>query len=323
MEYKDYYQTLGVSKNADEKEIKKAFRTLAQKYHPDKNSGDADAEKKFKEINEAYTVLSDTEKRSQYDRFGSQWDRYARTGGNPQDFWQQWGGAGGSPGGNHTRTVTPEEFERMFGGMGGGMGSGGFSDFFETLFGGAQPGGFGQPGAGFDGYNAGPSSARRQAPRSSEVPVQITLEEAFSGATRTLANNDGTRFEVTIPKGVKTGSKVRVRDPKGAVLYLKITIEPRFGYKEEGDNLRVSTDVDLYTAVLGGEINVNTIERTIALTIPAGTQNGKIFRLRGLGIPNLKDNSTKGDLLVEVNVVVPTTLTEEQKNLFEQLRDSQ
>ncbi len=315
MDYKDYYKILGVSKNADEKEIKKAFRTLAQKYHPDKNPGDESSEQRFKEINEAYTVLSDKEKRGHYDRFGSQWDRHARGGGNAQDFWQQYGGAGGGMGGNRTRTMTPEEFERLFGSGGmGGMGGGGFSDFFQTLFNGGMGGaGYGQPS-----YQ---QPRQNQRVPKTEVPVKITLEEAFEGATRQLASNTGTRFEVAIPPGVKTGSKVRVKDPDGGVIYLKVKVSPHETFDREKDNLRVSVPVDFYTAVLGGEIEVPTVNRKIVLTVPAGSQGGKVFRLRGLGMPNVKDRSKKGDLLAEIKIIVPTDLSDEQKKLFEDLRD--
>ena len=312
MDYKDYYNTLGVSKSADEKEIKKAFRKLAQKYHPDKNPDDAKAEQRFKEVNEAYTVLSDAEKRRHYDRFGSQWENHTRSGGNTQDFWQQWGGAAnGGMGGSRGRTMSPEEFERMFGG--GGMGGGGFSDFFQTLF----TGGMGAPGQG-QPYRQ--SAQQRQVPRT-EVPVQISLEEAYTGASRQLASNTGTRFEVTIPAGVKTGSKVRVKEPDGGTIYLKIEVARHEDFSREDDNLRTSVPVDLYTAVLGGEIEVPTIDRKIVLTVPAGTQGGKVFRLRGLGMPNVKDKNKKGDLLAEINILVPTDLDEDQKQLFEQLRE--
>ena len=319
MDYKDYYQVLGVSKNADEKEIKKAFRKLAQKYHPDKNPDDPQAEKRFKEVNEAYTVLSDSEKRKHYDRFGSQWDKYARSGGNAQDFWQQYGGSG--MGGGRTRTVTPEEFEQMFGGgMGGGAG---FSDFFQTLFGGGMGGGMGSGmgGSPFGNQGTGYGRGSAAAPQSrTEIPVKISLEEVLTGATRQLASNTDARFEVTIPKGVKTGSKVRVRDPEGRSIYLKVEVKPHDRFTRQEDNLRVSVPVDLYTAVLGGEVEVPTLNRNIVLTVPPGSQAGRAFRLRELGLPNLKDNQKKGDLLAELNVVIPTELTDEQRHLFEQLR---
>lgn len=201
-----------------------------------------------------------------------------------------------------------------------GMGGGGFSDFFQTLFGGSQGGGFRQQGTEYGDFARG-SSARQRAVQSQELAVNITLEEAYAGTTRKLADNEGSRFEVTIPQGVKNGSKVRVRDPKGSTLFLKIQIDPHPTFEREGDNLRIKAAVDLYTAVLGGEIEVPTLGKTVALTIPAGSQNGKTFRLKGLGMPSVKDKSQRGDLLVELSVRIPSQLTEEQKALFKQLRD--
>lgn len=314
MDYKDYYQILGISKKADEKEIKRAFRKLAQQYHPDKNPGDAEAERKFKEVNEANTVLSDPEKRSQYDRFGSQWEQYTRSGGRPEDF--NWGGfGGGNPGGSRTRTMTPEEIEQMM------RGGGNFSDFFETLFGGGlggRPGGsrYRTTGGGF-----GFEPAMNTQPRSQEVPVQVTLEEAFHGATRTLESGDGARVQANIPRGVQTGSKVRMR---GAIdrndVVLKVEVAPHAKFTRTGDDLRVQVAVDLYTAILGGEMAVPTMERTVMLTIPAGTQNGRTFRLRGLGMPKLKQPDQRGDLFAEVAVKLPTELSAEEKELFQKLQ---
>lgn len=311
MEYKDYYKILGVPRNASEQEIKKAFRKLAQQYHPDKNRGDAEAERKFKEVNEANTVLSDKEKRSQYDRFGAQWEQYARAGGNPQDFWSQYqGGRGGQ-----TRTVSPEEFEQMFGG------GSDFSSFFETLFGGGGMGGRrtqGAPGMSFD-FGGARSAPRARA--AAEVPVTVTLEEAYRGTERTLQSDEGTRFQVSIPAGVKSGSKVRVSNAGGmGSLILVVDVKPHPQFTREGDTLRVKVSVDLYTALLGGEVQAPTMERPVILTIPAGTQTGKLFRLRGLGMPKLKNSSEKGDLLVEVDVKLPTDLSSEERALFEQLR---
>lgn len=315
MEYKDYYKTLGVARDASEKDIKKAFRKLAQQYHPDRNPGDKSAEAKFKEINEAYTVLSDADKRGKYDKFGSQWEQYARAGGQPQDFdWSQWGGGGGrAPGGGYTRTVTPEEFEQMFGGRGG---AGGFSSFFDTLFGGAA----GRTARGRGGMGFDPSSmAAQQAPRQ-EVAAAVTLEEAFQGTTRMLQMEDGARLEVTIPRGVTTGSKVRVRGASGSDIIIVVEVEPHPRYSREGDNLRVKAPVDLYTALLGGEVQVAAPDKTVALTIPAGTQNGKVIRLRGLGMPHLKQPDQRGDLLAEIEVHLPTRLSEKEKALFTELR---
>lgn len=305
MDYKDYYKILGVPRTADEKEIKRAFRKLAQQYHPDKNPGDAEAERKFKEVNEAHTVLSDPDTRSKYDRFGSQWEQYTRSGGRPEDF--NWGGMGGF-GGGQTRTVTPEEFAQ-------------FSDFFGTLFGGGMGGRAGGPRTrtrtGFPGMDPF-ATAQPQTP---EVPVQITLEEAFQGTTRTLESNDGSRIQANIPRGVQTGSKVRMRGAVGQNdVLLKVEVQPHETFTRNGDDLRVQVPVDLYSALLGGEITVPTLERPVALTVPAGTQNGRTFRLRGLGMPKLKQPDQRGDLLAEVAIKLPTDLTAEEKELFQKLR---
>lgn len=329
MEYKDYYKTLGVPRGADEKEIKKAFRKLAQQYHPDKNPGDKSAEARFKEINEAYTVLGDADKRAKYDKFGAQWEQYERAGGRPEDF--NWGGmGGGQPGGGYARTISPEEFEQLFGGMGGrggmgGQGAGGFSSFFDALFGGAGGMG-GQPGAGRGGRRGmGFDTETMNRPQRLEVEATVSLEEAFHGTTRVLQMEDGTRLEVNIPRGVVTGSKVRVKgagkDPAAqADIVLHITVQPSERYTRDGDNLRVHVPVDLYTALLGGEVQVPAFDKTVALTIPAGTKNGKTIRLRGLGMPHLKNPDQRGDLLAEVDVQLPTNLSAKEKALFEELR---
>ncbi len=318
MEVKDYYQTLGVARSADEKEIKKAYRKLAQKYHPDKNPGDKAAEQRFKEINEAYTVLSDPDKRAKYDRFGAQWEQYARAGGRPEDFdWGSWGGGAPGQGGTYTRTITPEEFEQMFGG--GGMG--GFSSFFDTLFGGRGAARSGRRAPGFDPSGMGGMGGMNMAPQVAETTVQVTLDEAFHGAARTLERSDGTRIEANIPRGVQTGSKVRMRGAAGQgdiVLNIEVLPDPR--YTREGDNLRVEIPVDLYTAVLGGEVEVQAPDKTVALRIPPGTQNGKVFRLRGLGMPHLKKPDQRCDLLAVVSVQLPTHLSEREKQLFTELR---
>ena len=319
MDYKDYYKTLGVAKNATEKEIKKAYRKLARDFHPDKNPDDPQAEEKFKEINEAYEVLSDPEKRKKYDQFGSQWKNFTGSGGRPEDFWQQYGGGMGGGMGGNARTVSPEELEQMFGG-----GAGGFSDFFETLFGmGARGGG------GFTGARPGASYAPRpMRGRDIEHPIDITLEEAYHGGSRTLQLADQ-RIEVRIPKGVKTGSRVRVAGkgepgrnggPAGD-LYLRINVLPHPQFQREGDNLRLKLPVDLYTLILGGEVQVPTLDRPLILNIPEETPNGKIFRLSGKGMPKLKNPDQHGALLVEVSAKLPQNLSEQEKELFRQLRD--
>lgn len=337
MDYKDYYKILGVERSADEKEIKKAFRKLAQQYHPDKNPGDKAAEAKFKEINEAYTVLSDADKRSKYDRFGAQWEQYERGGGRAEDFdWGGWSNMGG--GGNNgrgrssVRNMTPEEFEQFFGTSSGG---GGFSSFFDTLFG---AGGAGSPGTGGSGtqyrtrtgprygFNFDPRPGQQGAPQPAEprtdVNVEVTLDEAYRGTSRVLQTEDGARMEVNIPRGVKTGSRVRMRGGASGMgdVYLRIMVTPDSRFTREENDLRVNLPVDLYTAVLGGEVEVPTLDRPVVLTIPAGTQNGKTFRLRGLGMPELKNPDQRGELFAVVEVQLPTNLSDEEKRLFEELR---
>lgn len=319
MEFKDYYETLGVSRDADTEQIKKAYRKLAREVHPDVNPGDETAEERFKEINEAYQVLSDPEKRAKYDRFGSQWQQYERAGGRPEDFdWSRWASQGQPAGGTYTRTVSPEEFEQIFGG-----GIGGFSDFFETLFGGG-----GMPrGAGFQQERRVRSRPRRG--RDAEHVVQITLEEAFYGTTRTLEWEDGRRIEARIPRGVRTGSRIRLSGQggegigggKAGDLYLKVEVVPHSQYQRDGDDLTVAVPVDLYTAVLGGEVEVSTIDRSVRLSIPPETQNGKIFRLSGLGMPTLRNPGQRGDLYATVELQIPGDLTEEEKELFRQLQE--
>lgn len=315
MEYKDYYQTLGVSKDADQDDIKKAYRKLARQYHPDVNPDDPKAEEKFKEINEAYQVLSDEDKRKKYDRFGSQWKQYQRTGGRPEDFdWSQWA-ARGQPGGGQYRTVSQEEFEQMFGG-----GLGGFSDFFETLFGGMG----GMRGTRRTARRPGTQTAARS--RDIEHPVQISLEEAFHGTTRLLTFEGGRRIEASIPAGVKSGSKVRLsgqgaEGPRGAGdLYLKVDVQPHPKFERDGDDLRVDQPVDFFTALLGGEVKVATIDKEVQLTVPPESDSGKTFRLKGLGMPKLGNPNKRGALYVTLQIQVPKDLTVEEKNKFKELQ---
>lgn len=321
MEYRDYYQVLGVSKNASADDIKKAYRKLARKYHPDVNPGDKAAEEKFKELSEAYEVLSDPEKRQKYDQFGAQWRQYERAGGRPEDF--DWGRWAGQPGGGqraYSRSVSPEEFEQMFGG-----GPGGFSDFFETLFGGAGR----QRTTGFSDFGGRQYQPRPRRGRDVEHPVQVTLEEAFHGATRSLQWEGGRAIEARIPRGVQTGSRIRlsgqgqpgVAGAESGDLYLTVEVLPHPTFQREDDDLKVTVPVDLYTAVLGGRVEVPTIDRTVKLTIPPETPNGKVFRLRGLGMPSLRNPDQRGDLFATVEVQLPQDLNQQEKNLFQQLRD--
>jgi curved DNA-binding protein len=331
MEYKEYYETLGVSEDASEKEIKHAYRKLARKYHPDMNPDDPNAEEKFKEVNEAYEVLSDPEKRKLYDQFGSEWSTWQKQGGAPEDFWGQWAPQGGRrrPGPGRQRVyVYPEGAGGFdFGDLGGMGGGDAFSDFFQQLFGGAarrQSGG--TYSDIFEGR--GRPQARPQRGRDYEQPVTITLREAYQGTSRILRLDDR-RIEVTIPPGAETGTRVRVAG-KGAAsatggqpgdLYLVIEVQPDPRFERHDENLETHVKVDLYTALLGGEVPVPTPDgRSILLRIPPETQNGQKFRLRDQGMPRLNRPEDHGDLFAVMQVRLPTDLSEKEEQLFEELR---
>jgi curved DNA-binding protein len=312
MEYKDYYKVLGVDKKASEKDIKKAFRRLARQYHPDVNPDDPQAEERFKEVNEAYEVLSDTDKRQKYDQLGVDWDRWQQMDGGQGDFdWSRW--TAGRPGGGvHVRYGTPEDMEDLFGG------SSPFSDFFSQIFGGT---GGGRRGGGFQ-YNVRPQRGQDY-----DQPVEITLQEAFQGTSRIL-QKEGQRLEVKIPAGAKTGTRVRMGGQGGkgmpgapaGDLYLHVTVLPDARFERKGDDLHTTVPVDLYTMVLGGEVRVPTMTGDIVLTIPADTRNGRTFRLGGKGMPRLRQRDQHGDLYAKVEVELPTKLTSRQRELFEELR---
>lgn len=310
METKDYYATLGVSRDADEKEIKRAFRRLARECHPDVNPDDAGAEERFKDANEAYEVLSDADKRAKYDRFGAAWKDWERQGGRSSDFnWGPWASAGPAGQRANDQYATVEDLQDLFGG--GGVG---FSDFFSQLFGGL----------------GGAQAQRRAQPRRGqdvEQVVEVTLEEAYHGASR-LMLKDGRRLEVKIPAGAATGTRIRMSGEGGGGaaggtagdLYLRVVVLPHARFERRGDDLATSVLVDLYTAVLGGTVRVETLSGTVTLTIPPGTQNGQTFRLKGKGMPHLRQAGQYGDLYAEVVVQLPHTLSERERGLFEELR---
>ncbi|NOZ06814.1 MAG: DnaJ domain-containing protein [Chloroflexi bacterium] len=304
MKYRDYYKILGVDRHASEKEIKKSYRKLARKYHPDVNPDDKKAEEQFKAINEAYEVLGDPEKRKKYDQLGAEWQHWQQAGRGGEGFdWSRWQAA---PGGVHVQYGNMDD---VFGGQSP------FSDFFEQVF-----GGMGQSRTSRHPF-AGSNYGRQDV----EHTVEISLEEAYLG-TKRLLHTDGRRLEVKIPRGVKTGSRVRIAGEGAGLhagakgdLYLKVKVRPHKVFKRQGDNLRCKAVADLYTAVLGGEIPVPGIKKPLQLTIPPETQSGRVFRLRGQGMPNLKNPDRRGDLLVEVQVKLPEHLTDEEKALFRKL----
>ncbi|MBA3947448.1 MAG: J domain-containing protein [Herpetosiphonaceae bacterium] len=332
MDVKDYYATLGVDRKASADDIKKAYRKLARKYHPDINPGNAQAEAKFKEINEAYEVLSDSDKREKYDRFGSDFNRYQQAGNADNFDWSQYGGTGG--------------------GQPGGVDFGGsnFSDFFETLFGGTG-------GRRTSGY---PGGMRAQKGQDYEQPTDITLEEAFSGTQRQLrleipqacptCNGTGAQrgnlcptcegtgikgtttrtITVKIPAGAETGTRVRVGGeggpginggPRGDLLLI-ITVLAHPRYERDGTNLRLHQPVELFTLMLGGEVKVPLLNsKTLRLTIPENTQNGKTFRMRGQGMPRLGKADERGDLLVIAEAQLPRSLSPRERELIQELRE--
>ena len=288
-----YYDILGVGKSASEKEIRQAYRRLARQYHPDVNSGDKASEQKFKEINEAYGVLSNADSRKKYDEFGDNWKHADQMGRGRRSQGAEsfvWDFGGGQP--------------RDFG-----------PSFFDDLLSGQ---GFGR---------AATSSPRR---RRLEQPVSISLEEAYRGTTRVIripdgAQGGGRRLEVTIPPGADDGSRIRVRPAEsgGDEVFLVVSVAPHHRFERRGADLHTRVDVPLLDAVLGGEAEVPTLSEPVILTIPPETQNGRSFRLAGKGMPRLESPQSLGDLYATAQVIIPTRLSEKERDLFRQLRDAQ
>jgi curved DNA-binding protein len=300
MEYKDYYKILGVERNFTSDQIKRAYRQLAKKYHPDLHPGDKKAEEKFKEINEAYEVLGDAQKRAKYDQLGESYSQWQQVGGkgNFEDWFSQ------SPG---SQQVNYDDLNDMFGG--------GFSDFFNVIFG--QMGGAGPT-------RRQPGRSVRSTPRTYEQPVTINFKEAYQGAERSV-QLDGRHLQVKIPAGANTGTRVRMAGvgPGGADIHLVIEVTPDPAFERKGDDLYADVTLDLYTAVLGGQATITTPGGNVVLTIPPGTQQGQTFRLAGRGMPRLRGTpKTYGDLYARAVVHLPRKLTPQQRELFEQLRKS-
>ena len=334
MEFKDYYATLGVAKNAPAKDIKQAYRRLARKHHPDVNPGDKAAESRFKEINEAYEVLGDAEKRRKYDELGANWRMYEQAqqqgqgwpggagfGGGPGGGFGEGGNAwtinmGGGPGGGY-RTMSEEEMHDLFGDQDP------FSDFFRTFFGG-----------GAAAREAG-GSRQARAPRSHkgrdiEHEVELTLEEAYHGAMRRISIKQGGHarsVDVRIPAGVKDGSRVRAagEGESGANggmagdLYLRVRLKPHPVFERKANDLHAKVQVAVTTAVLGGEAQVPTISGSVRLKIPETTQSGQVFRLKGHGMPTVGKPDERGDLYATIDVQLPRSLTKDQRQHYEAL----
>ncbi len=297
MDYKDYYKILGVDRKASADDIRSAYRKLAMKYHPDKNPGDKKAEDKFKDINEAYQVLSDDQKRARYDQLGSAYSNFRTKGGRPGDFqWDDWFQQQQQQGSGQRGGSADDVF-------GGGAT---FSDFFRTIFG-----------------EAVRSQQRGQQMQQQETGYQqdlsISFQEAYDGTMRQLQTNTR-KLQVRIPAGVKTGSKVRVAGagPDGTDLYLVIHVEDENRFERDGSNLTTTSTVSVFTMILGGEAEVDTPNGKIKLNIPAGTQPEQVFRLAGRGMPHLKSPTTKGDLFVKLKVQIPKYLSSKQIELIEE-----
>jgi curved DNA-binding protein len=345
MDYQDYYQTLGVPRTASQAEIKKAFRKLARENHPDAKPGDAGAERRFKEINEANEVLSDPEKRKKYDVLGANWEQVSRAGAGAA-------GAAGNPFAGFSRSGQSGNVRYEFRTSGGGAGGGDFSDFFRMFFSEEAASEQTGPGRGrratggptfedilrdmgIDGAAVGRGDSPRQAPggrsgrvsaapATAEAVAEITLVEAFHGTTRRV-EIQGKRLEVTIPRGADSGTRVKLtgQGPAGGDLVVVVRVRPHPVFSRRGADLERELPITLGEALLGAEVPVATLKGKVLLRIPAGTQNGRIFRLKGQGMPQLRGDG-QGDILAKVRVVLPTNLdtdAEEAARHFVDLAD--
>ncbi len=304
MDYKDYYTVLGVAKSATKAEIKKAYRNLAKKYHPDKTKGDKALEEKFKEVSEAYEVLSHDENRKKYDKLGANWKNQQQAGGSGGfDYSQYYSnpGAQGRQGGHQSFEGDPEMF----------------SDFFNNIFGGSG------------GYSG--STGRRQTARKGQnysAEMDITLQEAYHGGTR-IINVNGKKLRIKTKPGTRDKQKIKLAGkgspgagggPAGDLVII-INIQTNSNFKRKGDNIFIELPVDLYTAVLGGKIEIPTLNGNVHMTIPKGTQGGKTLRLKGKGMPIYGSASQFGDLYVKTNITIPINLNPEEEELFTKLKD--
>lgn len=314
MKYKDYYTVLGVSKNASQDEIKKAYRKLAVKYHPDKAKGNED---KFKEINEAYEVLKNPETRQKYDQLGANWKNYENTGNYGGYGGSGFGGSGFGGGGGQSFTFD------MDGDAFSSGGGGGFSDFFNQFFGSGGRGFGGRRGFGRQGFG-GQNFGYNTKGKDMEGTISILLEEAYNGSSR-LIDTGTEKLRVKIKPGAYDGQQLRIKG-KGSAgptgvrgdLYLKISIQEHPAFERKGDDLHCVAEVEVHEAVLGGKIQVPTMEGKKSFTLPAETDNGKVFRLKGQGMPNYDTPQQRGDLYVKIHLKTPKNLSPEQIEFYKQ-----
>lgn len=314
MAYIDYYKILGVDKTATQDDIKKAFRKLARQYHPDLNPNDANAKEKFQAINEANEVLSDPEKRKKYDEYGENWKHADEFEAQRKAYQNQQGGGGGD--GEYWYSTDGTHFSG-FGGEGmhgfGGNGSG-FSDFFEELF-------------GHRGSGAGRGAHGAFKGQDIQGELQLTLREAATTHKQTFSVN-GENLRITVPAGIANGQIIKLKGHGGkgvnggpdGDLYITFNIADDPVFRRKDNDLYTDVNIDLYTAVLGGEVTVNTLDGQVKLKVRPGTQNDAKVRLKGKGFPIYKQDGTFGDLIVTYHVTIPTTLTDKQKDLFRQLQ---
>lgn len=302
MDYQDYYKILGVTKSATDEELKKAYRDLAMKHHPDKHKGDKKAEEKFKQINEAYQVLSDPDKRAHFDRLGSAYQDWEKRGGQQAGGfnWGDWQGEARQQGARGMN-IEFENIGDMFGG-------GGFSDFFSQIF-------------GATGQARGAQNPRANlASAPIETEMIISLHEAYHGGKRKLKINNK-NFEVKIPKGANKNTKLRLKNagPNDRDVHLLISVSPDPRFERRGDNLYTDISLSVFTAMLGGKVSVPTFDGEMSLTIPGGTQAGQKFRLKAKGMQNIKNKNKVGNLYAIMHIEIPSKLSDSQRNDIEKL----
>ncbi|WP_144282174.1 DnaJ C-terminal domain-containing protein [Chryseobacterium echinoideorum] len=303
MAYIDYYKILGVDKNASQDDIKKAYRKLARKLHPDLNPNDKEAERKFKELNEANEVLSNAENRAKYDKYGEHWKH-----GEEYEKAQQQQKHYQSQGANYSGEFSGTDF-----------GGEDFSDFFQSMFG--EGGGFGRSSRG--------SASGKFKGQDVNAELSLTLKDAATTHPQTFEIN-GKKVRITIPAGVYDGQQIKLKGhgnpgfnggPNGD-LYITFNIKADPNFERAGDDLKTKVAIDVYTAILGGEVKVNTLDGSVNLKVKPETQNGTTVRLKGKGFPVYKKDGLFGDLFVTYEVILPTGLTDKQKELFEQIKNS-